>query len=88
MVRDLEACEKVKGDVGKCDAMRSVCWTAGLVFAILGVIGDAANVTLVLESISWLLLAVAALIASILPSINWAMAWYLMSVETKGKKKG
>lgn len=87
MVRQCEDPENAKG-VFECELLRHVCWILGAIFAILGVIGDAANVTLVLEPISWLLLSVAAFTASVCPSVTWAVAWYLRSIEAKGKKKG
>lgn len=87
MAGDSEVIERVKRDVGLCDKFRSSLMVVGAVFALLGVIGDAANVTLILGSITWLLLAVAFFIASIMPSINWAMAVYLISKEADDKKK-
>jgi len=55
----------------------------GLVFAILGVIGDAMNATLGLEPMSWLLLAIGAFVAGIAPCLGWAIAAYLKATEAK-----
>ena len=60
------------------------CWILGLVFVILGVIGDAVNATLGLEPASWFLLAIAAFVASIPCYLGWAVGVY---VETKSKEK-
>ena len=57
----------------------------GIVCALLGIISDAANASLGLESASWLLLAIAFCVAGIPPCIGWAMAVYLKSIE--GKKE-
>ena len=70
-----------------CDKVRSVFTYAGFLFALLGVICDAVNVTLVLESISGLLVAVVFFLASVIPSINWAMGMYLISIEAKSQNK-
>ena len=60
-----------------------VCWTLGLVFAVLGVIGEAMNITLGLQPISWFLLAIAAFVASIPEYIGWAVAVYLDALKAK-----
>jgi len=88
MVRHWEDREHVKAGVGSSGMLGHVCWLLGIVFALLGVIGDAADVTLGLEPQSWLLLSIVAFIASIPMFIGWAVAWYLRSIEAKGRKKG
>ena len=59
------------------------CWTLGAVFAVLGVIADAINGTLGLESASWFLLAIAAFAGGISWYIGWAVAVYLEAKEAK-----
>jgi hypothetical protein len=81
-----ELSERFKRDVGLCDKVRGAFVYAGFLFTLLGVICDAADVTLGLKSISWFLLAVVSFLASVTPNINWAVAMYLHSIE-KGKKK-
>jgi hypothetical protein len=81
-----ELSERFKRDVSLCDKVRGYFVWAGFLFALLGVIWDAANITRGLTSVSWFLLAVVSFLASITPNINWAMAMYLHSIE-KGKKK-
>ncbi len=61
------------------------CWILGLIFAILGIIADAANTSLGLEASTWLLLAIAAFAASISWYIGWAVAVHIDSI--KGKKE-
>jgi hypothetical protein len=55
----------------------------GLIFVILGIISDATNAALGLDSISWFLLAIAFLIASITPCLGWAVAVYLRNAPKK-----
>jgi len=60
-----------------------VCWILGAVFAILGVIADAMNAALGLESVSWFLLAIALFVASIPEYLGWAVAVYLDALKAK-----
>ena len=55
----------------------------GLIFAVLGIISDATDVTLGLEPISWFLLAIGVFVAGIAPCIGWAIAAYLKVTEAK-----
>ena len=64
-----------------------VCWILGAVFAVLGVIGEAMNVTLGLGPVSWLMLAIAAFVASIPCYLGWAVGVYLHAVEAKRKER-
>lgn len=77
MVGHWEDLEQMKARVGSEGEETHVLWFVGIVFAILGVIADAANHTIGLESSTWLLLAVVALLASMGSRIEWAVAWYL-----------
>lgn len=88
MVRHWEDREHMKASVGSSGALGHACWFLGIFFALLGVIGDAADVNLGLEPQSWLLLAIVASVLSVPLFIGWAVAWYLRSVEAKGRKKG
>jgi len=62
-------------------------WFLAAVFAVLGIIGDAANVTLGLEPTSWLLLAIVAFAAGMPFFMGVGMAWYLRTTEAKSGKK-
>ena len=69
--------EKVKADLIICGRAASICWFIAPAFALLGIIGDAANITLGLESMSWFLLTIATFLAIIIFRIGWAVSWYL-----------
>jgi len=60
-----------------------VCWTLGVIFAVLGIIGDAADVNLGLTSTSWFLLAIAALVVSAIWYLSWAVAVYIDAIKAK-----
>jgi hypothetical protein len=69
--------EKVKGDIVRCGRAADIIWFIFVPCALLGIISDAANITLGLSSMSWFLLTIAALLAGIFFRIGWAVAWYL-----------
>jgi len=62
-------------------------WFIAVIFAVIGIIGDAANVAVGLEPMSWLLLAIFAILASIPFYLGLGMAWYLRTTEAKSKAK-
>ena len=62
-------------------------WFLGLIFAVLGVIGDAANVNLGLEPISWFLLAIVASLLAIPFFMGVGVSWYLSTTEAKSEKE-
>lgn len=64
-----------------------VGWFVAALFALLGIIGDAANVTLGLEATSWLLLSIVAFLASMPFYLAVGLAWYLRTTEAKSEKK-
>ena len=68
---------KVVGDLNACDTAFTVCWYLAGAFLLLGLVGELANLTLGLESISWFLLVIAALLAGVAFRIGWAVGWYL-----------
>ena len=82
--RSWEDREKLVASLGGQGMVGHILWFAAVLFAVLGIIGDAANITLGLESISWFLLAIGAFLASITFFIGWAVSWYL---ETTANKK-
>ncbi|MCP8309164.1 MAG: hypothetical protein H3Z53_06725 [archaeon] len=66
-----------------------VFWLLGIAFAVFGVISDAMNITLVLESTSWLLLSIVFCLTGIASWIAWALAvHFLDAIEAKSKKEG
>lgn len=52
--------EHIKAEIRRCALFGSVCQYFSFLFAALGVIGEAFNITLGLEPMSWLLLAILA----------------------------
>jgi len=64
-----------------------VLWLLGLTFAILGVVSDAMNITLILEPTSWLLLSIVSCLSAIASWIAWALAVHLKALEVKSKKE-
>ena len=62
------------------------CWVLGIIFAVLGIIADAVNGTLGLESASWFLLAVAMFVASVPCYLGWAVGVYVDIKEAKKKE--
>ena len=78
--------EKLKTCVFREGMLGHVLWILGVIFAVLGVIADATNGTLGLTAGTWLLLAIAAFVAGAVCLIEWAIAWYLKTTETKGEE--
>jgi hypothetical protein len=82
--KDLEV---VKADVRRC------AWAAGLLsllslgFAAIGIIGEVLNVTLVLEPMSWFLLAIVAALNTAMPLMNSVVAKLLFGIRAESKKK-
>jgi hypothetical protein len=79
--------EDVKAEIRLCSTMGSVFLLLSLLFAVLGIIGDAANTTLGLETMSWFLLAIIVGIASVVPSMHAVVAKHLLGIEAEGKKE-
>ena len=78
--------ELIAGKATMWAMLGGACWILGVVFAILGIVADAMNSTLGLESISWLLLAIAAFVVSAIWYLSWAVAVYLRATEAKKKE--
>ena len=69
-----------------CDA-GFVLGILGISFAVLGAISDAMNIILILEPMSWLLLAVVTCLIAVACFIAWALAVILDAMEAKGEKQ-
>ena len=67
--------------------MGHIFYLIGVAFLLLGVIGDAINMTLGLEPTSWLLLGIAAILSGMPAFIGWHSAVHLDAMEAKSKKK-
>jgi len=79
--------EDVKAEIRNCDLFGSICQYACFVFAALGVIGDALNITLGLEPMSWLLLAIVAGLNAIIGHTHYVVAKHLLGIEAESKKE-
>ncbi len=75
--------EEVKAEIRKCDLFGSILSLVCLLFASLGVISDALDVTYVLESLSWFLLAIVAGLTAILPNMRSLVAKHLFGIEAE-----
>lgn len=73
----------ILGKGGMWAAWGGACWIFGIIFAIVGIIGELMNTTLGLGSGSWYLLSIAAFVASIPEYIGWAVAVYLHNKEAE-----
>jgi hypothetical protein len=78
-----EDLEKLKTYAGRAGLLGGIFRALGIVFALLRVIGEAANVKIGLEQTSWYLLAIVASVLSVSLWISWAVSLYLKSTEAK-----
>jgi hypothetical protein len=69
--------EKVKGGLAGYGRAAGIVWYSIIPFVLLGIIGDAADINVGLEPMSWFLLAIGAMLAGIFYRIGWAVSWYL-----------
>jgi len=79
--------DEVKAEIRDCGLTAAVFTYACFIFAALGVIGDALNMTLGLETISWLLLAIVFAISAIVPNMRSIAAKHLYGIESERKKE-
>ncbi len=75
--------EQVKAEVKLCSTVGTIFQLLSLLFAILGIVGDALNTTLGLETMSWFLLAIIVGISSVLPSMHAVVAKHLLGIEAE-----
>ncbi|MDH5461067.1 MAG: hypothetical protein OEZ48_09505 [Candidatus Bathyarchaeota archaeon] len=75
--------EEVKKDIRLCAMMGMIVTFCSLGFAVLGVIGDALNITLGLESMSWFLLAIVFGLIAITPNMRSVAAKHLYGIENE-----
>ena len=75
--------EWIAGMAYKWSMLGGACWILGLIFAVIGIIGEVTDSTLVLTPISWFLLAIASFVASVSWHLGWAMSLYLRVTEAK-----
>ncbi len=80
--------EEVAVEVRDCGRTAAVFTYACFVFAALGVICDALNMTLGLESMSWFLLAIVAGLNALYGHVRFTVARHLLGIEiVRGKEE-
>lgn len=79
--------EEVKAEIRLCAKMGDILGICSFGFAVLGVISDAVNITLGLESMSWFLLAIVAGLNAISPHMHSVVAKHLFGIEAERKKE-
>jgi hypothetical protein len=77
--------EEVKKQINQCSIACSFLAILGLIFALLGIISDALDVNLILESSNWLLLAILFVVGSFGPILNSLMAKHIYGIESENK---
>lgn len=70
--------EDVKHEVKLCSTVATVFQLLSLLFAVVGIAGDALNSTLGLETLSWFLLVIILGVSSVLPSMHAVSAKHLL----------
>ena len=80
--------EHVKAEIRRCSSFGDACQYACFLFAALGIIGDALNITLGLQPMSWFLLAILAGLNAIIGHTHVVAAKHLLGIETETKKGG
>jgi hypothetical protein len=79
--------EEVKTQINLCNIAAAIIIIPGLLFALVGVISDALDITLILESSNWLLLSILFVVGSFGPNFNSKMAKHLYGIESEIKQK-
>jgi hypothetical protein len=79
--------EEVKKQINLCNMVAGLIAILGFLFALIGIISDAFDMNLILESSNWLLLAILFVVGSILPNLNSLMAKHLYGIESEIKNK-
>lgn len=78
--------EEVKAEIRICMWWGDISQSLGFIFAALGAIGDAVNVTLGLEPMSWFLLALVASLNGIIGHMHVAVDKHLLGIKAESKK--
>lgn len=78
--------EHARAEVRRCALFGDICQYLSILFAALGVIGDASNITLGLEPMSWLLLAIVAGLNAIIGHTHTVVAKHLLGIEAESKR--
>ena len=78
--------EHIKAEIRRCALFGSVCQYFSFLFAALAVIGEAFSITLGLEPMSWLLLAILAALNAIIGHMHVVVAKHLLGIEAESKE--
>ena len=79
--------EDVKTDIRLCAWMGTIVIFISLICAAVGFISDAIDVTVVVESMSWFLLAIAFGVISIVPNMRSLTAKLMYGIESEMKSE-
>ena len=79
--------DEVKQDIRLCFLMGQILIFVSLGLALLGVISDALNVTLVLETSSWFQLAIVVGLIALVPNMRSLTAKLLYGIESELKNE-
>jgi hypothetical protein len=79
--------EQIKAEIRLCAWANIVFQLLSFLFAALGVIGEAFNTTIGLQSIIWLLLAILTSLHAIIPAMHVVVAKHLLGIEAESKKE-
>lgn len=78
--------EEVKKEIGVWFYISLVLVCLGLLFALMGIVADALDRTLGLETMSWFLLAIFFSVTSAGPLVKSAIAGHLYGIESEIEK--
>ena len=79
--------KEVKRDIRFLACISASFTTFSLIFSALGVIGDALNITLGLETMSWFLLAIVFVLVAHIPNIHSLTAKHLYGIASESKSE-
>ena len=87
MAKRWEDRKQIMAMSGGLMALARSWWWLGVIFIVLGILGEIVHIRLGLGVMSWLLLAIAAFAASLGNFVAWAAAMILDAIEAKSKKE-
>ena len=77
MPKRYEDRKKIIDGLGSMGSIGHILWFLSILFALVGFIIEAIDVTFLLTPMSWFLLSIIMILLSIPFYIGWAVAWYL-----------
>lgn len=79
--------EELRARIKLCGNWSGFCVILAFLFVIIAIIGDALNITIGLETMSWFILGIFFVIVSISPNIHLAVYRHLYGIESENKNK-